>query len=117
MGGDSSSSKKPTRSSGAAAGRPGRDPCDINFTTPLAHVRTAQTAELKPGMILTVEVETVVNRKTIVCRRRGDKQIVGFVLARGAANLIDCIDQGHEYSAEIKKADFGFVEVAVWRSA
>jgi hypothetical protein len=66
---------------------------------------------------LTVEIETVVNRKTIACRHPRSKEIVGFILARGAVALIDCIDQGNEYLAEVKKMDFGFVEVTVRRSA
>jgi hypothetical protein len=94
-----------------------RDPCDISLTTPLAHVRTAQAANLKPGEQLKVEVETVVNRKTIVCRHSRSGETVGFILARGAVALIECIEQGNEYVAEVKKIDFGLVEVMVRRSA
>jgi hypothetical protein len=117
MGGNGTPSKKSPRKVDVPIGRPGKDPCDISFTTPLAHVRTAQTADLKAGVMLQVEVETIVNRKTLVCKRRGNREIVGFILARGAANLIDCIEEGHEYAAEIKKVDFGLVEVAVRRTA
>lgn len=115
MGGDSSPKKR--RGGELPGGRAGRDRCDITLTTSLAHVRTNQAAELKPGDTLTVEVETVVRKKTVVCRRQRNKEIVGFILARGAVVLIECIEQGNEYAAEVKKVDFGFVEVVVRRSA
>jgi hypothetical protein len=117
MGGDSSGGKKRTRTTGTPTARPGVDRCDITITTPLAHVRTNQTADLKPGDILAVDVETVVGKKTIVCRRQRTKENVGFVLARGAVTLIECIEEGNEYTAEVKKVDFGFMEVVIRRSA
>jgi hypothetical protein len=117
MGGSDSPKKKKTPRLTGVPVSSGRDPCDISFTTPLAHVRTAHTADLKVGGVLTVEVNTVINRKTLVCKKRGDPAVVGFILARGAAKVIACIDEGHEYVAEVKKVDFGFIEVALWRSA
>lgn len=95
----------------------GGDPCDISFVTPLAHVRTAQTSNLRIGTVLDVDVEPVANKRTIVCRRRRDREIVGFVLARGASQLIDCIEQGNLYIAEITKMDFAHIEVVVRRSS
>lgn len=117
MGGDSSSSKKRTRTGEMPAGRGRRDRCDITITTPLAHVRTNHASDLKPGDRLVVDVEVVVRKKTIVCRRQRTKEIVGFVLARGAVTLIECIEEGNEYTAEVKTIDFGFVEVVIRRSA
>jgi hypothetical protein len=110
-------SKKTKTRTGAPTGRPEKDPCDISLTTPLAHVRTAHTARLRPGALLKVDVETVIKRKTVVCRIRETGEVAGYVLSRGAAGLIDCIDQGNEYVAEVKKIDFGFLEVTVRRSA
>jgi hypothetical protein len=105
------------RKSGTGAQRPGKDPCDINFTAPLAHVRTSHTAALRRGDTLDVSLETVSKRKTVVCRIKRTGEIAGYILARGAAGLPDCIELGHVYSAEIRKIDFGFIEVAVRRSA
>ena len=116
MGGDSSG-KKRARTGELPTGRSGRDRCDITITTPLAHVRTDQTADLTPGAVLVVDVETVVRKKTVVCRRQRTREIVGFILARGAVTLIECIEEGNEYTAEVKKVEFGFVEVVVRRSA
>jgi len=117
MGGDSSSSKKRARTTELPIGRPTRDRCDISITTPLAHVRTRHAADLRAGERLSVDVETVLRKKTLVCRRGRTKDIVGFILARGAVTLIECIEDGNEYNAEVKKVDFGFVEVSVRRSA
>lgn len=117
MGGDSSPSKKSPRKVQAPAATRGKDPCDIRLTTRLAHVRTTQSAHLSPQAALTVEVEQVLSRKTIVCRRRGNREAVGYVLARGAADLINCIEEGNEYTAIVTKVDFGLFEVAIRRSA
>jgi hypothetical protein len=117
--GGSGSASKPRQGKPKSAGAPrgAADPCDISFITPLAHVRTARTPNLRPGMVLEVDVEPVTNKKTIVCRRMRDREIVGFVLARGASQLIDCIEQGNLYVAEITKVDFAYIEVVVRRSS
>jgi hypothetical protein len=117
MAGDRAPKKRRPSQEGPPIGNASGDPCDISFSTPLAHVRTASAGDLQPGAVLSVEVETVVQRRTVVCRRSASREIVGFVLSRHASSLIECIDQGHVYLAEIRKIDFGFVEVIVRRSS
>jgi hypothetical protein len=101
---------------GQGARGQGQDPCDISFTTPLAHVRTAQSSKVKVGDVLTVNIQLVTQKKTIVCKRQMSEELVGFVLARGASKLIDCIEQENVYVADVRKADFGHIEVTVRRS-
>lgn len=115
--GPTSSSRKRKEPPTGGASRSGRDPCDISFTTPLAHVRTAHTASLSVGTLLDVTIEIVSGKKTVVCKRKNGGEIVGFVLVRGASQLIECIEQDNIYVAEVKKADFGHVEVTIARSA
>jgi hypothetical protein len=94
----------------------GQDPCDISFTTPLAHVRTAQSSNVTVGQILNVSIQLVTQKKTIVCKKQRSGEIIGYVLARGASKLIECIEQDNIYLAEVRKADFGHIEVMVRRS-
>jgi len=72
---------------------------------------------VKVGEVLNIEIQLVTQKKTIVCKRKNSGELIGFVLARGAAKLIECIEQDNVYSAEVKKADFGHLEVLVRRSA
>lgn len=117
MGGSGSgSSGRRRREPPGGHGRVGRDACDISITTPLAHVRTAQTANLSPGTFLDVSILIVSGKKTIVCKGKNGGDIVGFVLARGASQLIECIEQDNIYVAEVTKANFGHVEVTITRS-
>jgi len=94
----------------------GRDPCDVSFVTPLAHVRTAQSSNVKVGEVLNVAIQLVTQKKTVVCKRQGGGEIVGFVLARGASKLIECIGQDNLYVADVRKSDFGHIEVVIRRS-
>lgn len=93
-----------------------KDPCDISFVSPLAHVRTAQSKSVAVGETLDVIIEMVMQKKTIACRRQNGGAIIGFVLHRTAARLIECIEQDNIFVAEVRKADFGHVEVLVRRS-
>jgi hypothetical protein len=65
---------------------------------------------------LDVKIQLVTQKKTVVCKRRGGGEIIGFVLARDASKLIECIEQDNIYFAEVRKADFGHIEVTVRRS-
>lgn len=70
---------------------------------------------MKVGDILNVEIVLASNRKTVACHRQGNGVLIGFVLARRAVQLIECIEQDHVYKAEVKRADFGLVEVTIRR--
>jgi hypothetical protein len=88
------------------------DPCDLTMRTFLSNVRRAASTELRPGHPLLVRIETVGTRRTLVCTRP-DGVLIGTILSRGAAEIIDCIDQGYSYSARIIQIDEGLVEVMI----
>lgn len=119
MAGNSGTRRRPIRKEPRDLGgtTPTRDACDIRLATSLAHVRTAQTEKLRVGNFLSVSVEQVTKTRTVVCKSKRTQEIVGFVLARGASTLIDCIDQGNLYEAEIVSMDFALVEVQIRRVA
>jgi len=101
----------------APAGRIGfgseRNPCEQPIKTFLSNVRMKPAAALAEGDILDVKLLSQRGRQTVVCTSRSDGEIVGVVLSRGAARLIDCMSQGFQYAATVIEADYGSVEVVI----
>lgn len=94
-----------------------KDPCDINFRTSLAGVRTSNTADLKINVELNIRLHLVGEAKTVVCIRKDKDEIVGVILSRYSQKLIDCMEKGNKYIAVITDFDYGHVEVFIRRMA
>lgn len=91
------------------------DPCWIYRTTTLQGVNPAALAKVSVGEELTVT--TIIKRKirSVVCSIPETGDIVGAITFTNIALLIDCIDKGSQYTANVDSVNGGRCDVTVQR--
>lgn len=99
---------------GAPVGGPGgggTDPCrKITFETLLQSPVPAVVAQLQVGEILHVELTN--NRPPIIVLRQNGT-IVGAIIPQNIRQLVDCINAGNHYVAEVVRIQGGAVTLRV----
>jgi NADPH-dependent ferric siderophore reductase len=94
-----------------------KDDCDIRFRIDLMGVRSESARKVRPGDILAVALLSDGNLRAVICQtEQGDR--IGAVSAfPGLARLIECMEQGMQYSALVEKSSSQACSVFVSRSA
>jgi hypothetical protein len=89
------------RSRGGSGGDSGggTDPCDIEIESVLQSVQVEALRGSKVGTILSVALE-MENGSERLCAKHDDK-IVGSIVSMFATTIIECIQKGNRYQAEI----------------
>jgi len=96
-----------------AGGGSGDDNCDINETAPVNSPQPAVVRTLSVGDVLAVQVAGAPPRRTLqVVAPAG---VAGSLTHRGALALVNCIDAGHSYEAEVITLNGGQVTVRITR--
>ena len=110
----SGSAKLPSSgSAGGQGGSDGSDPCDIVQTAPLNSPQPVVVQGLKANDILDVILNTSGTRAVLEVHKNG--QVVGSLTHRGHINIINCIQQGHQYQATVTSIQGGSVQMQVER--
>jgi len=87
---------KSAQGGGAAANR-----CDISVHVPLSATNPANIKKVKLGDLLKVEIRTSRSVDSVVALVPTDASVVGSIAYRGVEDLIECLNEGFEYVAEI----------------
>ncbi len=103
---------------GDGGGEPGSPPaCNQNFRIALSGVRAASLAAFTVGGDLEVSLEREGVYLTAVCRDPATGQFLGSLAAyRGLAELIQCLELGFTYTAQVVSLTAASVEVHVRRA-
>ena len=83
---------------------------NLVIKTNLASVDTSLLKEIKVGELLPVESQSV-DGPVVVLK---DKSILGAVLSSHLMDLVNCINNGTEYQAEILKIDEALCQVTIF---
>lgn len=102
-----------TSGAGGGAGGAGTDPCAIVQDAPINSPKPVVTT-LAVGDVLGIHVTGTTPHRVLEVRTLGG-QPVGSLTHRGHLQLIACIDQGNEYSAEVIQRSGGSVVVRIER--
>lgn len=105
---------KPTKKgrSGGGAGDGGSDPCDIDKKTILNSPDPAILKTLKVGEVLKVEVASGA-RKILEAKKGGN--VAGSVTFPEMGQVIECIESGEAFEAEVVSISGGQCQVRVHR--
>lgn len=113
-GGSSGSGETPSAGGGGGAGGGGSstDPCDIDEIAPVNSPQPAVIRTLSVGDRLDVQVTGAPRRILQLVAAAG---VVGSLTHRGALNIVNCIDAGNGYEAEVITINGGLITVRISR--
>jgi len=109
-------SSGPAGGGGAGGGGGGQDPCAIVQTAPINSPKPAVVSTLSVGDVLDVVLTGVVPLRVLEVRSPATGTAVGSLTHRGHLALINCIDQGNAYRAEVIQRTGGAVVVRIERA-
>lgn len=89
------------------------DKCDIVEETVLNSPNAAVVSTLSVGDILHIELEFD-SEKRVVAKSPGG-EIAGSITSTRLLDLIECIQEGHEYEAEVTSAQGGLIPIEIRR--
>jgi hypothetical protein len=99
------------RPSGAGGGGGGTDKCAIYETTVLASPVATVVATLNIGDTLTVGLETSPRNRVVVRTMAGE--VAGAITSVQLVDMIECMQGGYAYEAEVKSINGGRVEIEI----
>jgi len=107
----------PTGPIGGGSRKPGSDdPCEIRISLPLSAVQRENAAGLAKRDMLPVELRQSRGTDTVVVLNPKQKNgVVGAVAYKDVQILIDCMNEGNEYEAEVLEHAATSVKVRVSR--
>jgi hypothetical protein len=102
---------EPKGDGGSGGGVEPGDPCVIDEVTPLNSVSPAALRTVRPGTLLDVVFVPGPPRRLIAQDSAG--QIVGSITSRSMLQIIECIQSGRRYVAEVLGVQGGSCQVRV----
>ena len=99
--------------SGAGGGGSSTDPCNIDEIAPINSPQPAVIRALSVGDRLDVQVTGAPRRILQLVAGAG---VAGSLTHRGALNIVNCIDAGNGYEAEVITINGGQVTVRITRA-
>lgn len=101
-------------SGGGGVGGGAVDPCAISQTAPINSPKPAVVSTISVGDVLDVVLTGVAPHRVLEVRVPGGAA-AGSLTHRGHLSLVDCIDKGNTYRAEVIQRTGGAVVVRVER--
>lgn len=98
---------------GSAGGGLAADKCDIDEQAPINSPQPAVIRTLSVGDTLDVQVTNAPRRVLQLIAPAG---VAGSLTHRGALNIVNCIDAGNSYEAEVTTINGGQVTVRIARA-
>lgn len=93
---------------------PPMDCASIDFTAQVSSPKSTVVAKMNAGDVLDVEAKAYQERTVLILTTKGE--IAGGLASPQAAKILECINDGHRYVADVQLISGGQVRVRVHHS-
>jgi NADPH-dependent ferric siderophore reductase len=110
--------KSPPKRNAARHSRSGQqgDRCDLRFRIDLMGVRSENARRVRPGDVLEVFLVRDGLLRAVICQSDRGERVGALSAFPGLARLIECLEEGVQYSALVEKSSAQSCSVFVSRS-